>query len=62
MIAGCGIQQGGPFFSEVLAFNVKMEETSEGQRELLFLSPRGAVTVGSLCHTCVAKAILANLC
>lgn len=40
MIAGtlcCDIPQRGPFFSEVLAFNVKMEETSEVQRELLFL-------------------------
>lgn len=35
VIAGCGIQQRGPFFSEILAFNVKMEETLEGQRELL---------------------------
>lgn len=38
MIAGCGIQQRGSFFSEVLAFNVKMEATSEEQREFLFLS------------------------
>ena len=38
--ACCGIQQRGPFFSEVLAFNVKMEETSARQRELLFLLPR----------------------
>lgn len=38
MIAGCAVQQRGPFFSEVLAFNVKMGATSEGQRELLFLS------------------------
>lgn len=27
----------GPFFSEVLAFNVKMEDTLEGQRELIAL-------------------------
>lgn len=61
VIAGCGIQQRGPFFSEILAFNMKMEEILEGQRELLCLSPRGAVTVGSSCHACVAKAILSNL-
>lgn len=55
MIAGRGIPQRGPFFSEVLAVNVKMGETSEGKENCSFCSPSGAIMMGSLCHTLVAK-------
>lgn len=59
--ACCGIQQRGPFFSEVLAFNVKMEETSEGQRELLFLFIKWCYRDGKFVpYTLQQKAILAR--
>lgn len=61
--ACCGIQQRGPFFSEVLAFNVKMEETSEGQRELLFLFTKRCYRDGKFVpYTCSKRQYWPDQC